>query len=85
MIYAMMKTLTNKIIYAKAKEIALGLESAVKVPQTGRDIQIPSSDTVHKMADKKSNSYTKCAELTTRHPNDSKRILCTTSVSKQAT
>ena len=43
--------------FAKAKEIALGLESAV---QGARDIQIPSSGTVHNAVEKKTTSYTKC-------------------------
>ena len=43
--------------FAKAKEIALGLESAV---QGARDIQIPSSGTVHNVVEKKTTNYTKC-------------------------
>ena len=42
--------------FAKAKEIALGLESAV---QSARDIQIPSSGTVQ-VVEKKTTSHTKC-------------------------
>ena len=43
--------------FAKAKEIALGLASAV---QGVRDTQIPSSGTVHQVVEKKTTSYTKC-------------------------
>ena len=46
----------KNLTYAKAKEIALALKSAV---QGTKDIQTPSSDTVHKVIDKKLNSY-KC-------------------------
>ena len=45
------------LTFSKAKEIALGLELAV---QGARDIQIPSSGTVHKVVESKPTSYTKC-------------------------
>ena len=46
----------KNLTYAKAKEIALALESAV---QGTMGIQTPSSDTVHKMTEKRQNSI-KC-------------------------
>ena len=45
------------LTFAKAKEIALGLESAV---QGARDIQLPSSGTVNNVVEKKTTGYTKC-------------------------
>ena len=47
----------KELTFAKAKEIALGLESAV---QGARDIQLPSSGTVNTAVEKKTTSYTKC-------------------------
>ena len=44
------------LTFAKAKEIALGLESAV---QGARDIQLPSSGTVNNVVEKKTTNYTK--------------------------
>ena len=46
----------KNLTYVKAKEIALALESAV---QGTMDIQTPSSDTVHKITEKRQNSI-KC-------------------------
>ena len=45
------------LTFAKAKEISLGLESAV---QGARDIQLPSSGTVNNVVEKKTTSCTKC-------------------------
>ena len=51
----------KNLTYAKAKEIALALESAV---QGTMDIQTPSSDTVHKVTEMRQNSikYYRCGK-----------------------
>ena len=72
----------KNLTYAKAKEIALDLESAV---QSTMDIKTPSSDTVHKMTEKrqKVSNVTDVAKLTTRLHNVNTRILCVMSITKQ--
>ena len=54
--------------YAKAKEIALALESAV---QGTMDIQTPSSDTVYKVTEKRQNSikYYRCGKTNHKAPH----------------
>ena len=74
----------KNLTYAKAKEIALALESAV---QGTIDIQTPSSDTVHKITENRQHSVKcyQCGKTNTRFHSVDTRILCVTSVTKQAT
>ena len=74
----------KNLTYAKAKEIALALKTAV---QDTMDIQTPSSDTVHEVTEKRQNSIKcyRCGKTNTRLHNVDTRILCVISVTKQAT
>ena len=63
------------LTFAKAKEIVLGLESAV---QGARDIQLPSSGTVNTVVEKKTTSYNKCFRYgRTNHSAPQCRYRCT--------
>ena len=68
--------------FTKVKEIPLALESAV---HGTRDIQTPSNDTVHKVADSKELNGYKCYRCGKTNYNVDTRILCVTNVTKQAT
>ena len=61
----------KNLTYAKAKEIALALESAL---QGTIDIQTPSSDTVHKMAENRQHSV-KCYRCGKTNHSVNTRIL----------